>query len=445
MKLKLSFFSLIFILLFCSFSFISDAQNSNVLLVEITDTIDQSSVETLKESLQKADIEDSTAIILLLDTPGGGLQETFEIESLIRNSSIPIIGYVYPSGSIAASAGTFILMSSHLAAMADHTIIGSAQPVEIGLEGRKLVTDNKTINFLVAWIKERAIMYNRNVTAAEKFITENLDLNAVQAEQADVIEFAASSVDDLLNDINGTVVTTSAGNITLFTKDATQIKYSPSIKIHLLKVISNPVLTSLLLMLGIFALIFGISSPGFGAEVFGVIAILLSLIGSGFAISVISIIFIIVGCLLLLIEIFATPGFGVIGIGGAICLVIGGIFMVPSYTPPTVEWLIITAWIDQLILILVVAATLIAIFFVFLIYKVIQIRKKKAAVGTFTNEKAKTIDRITPDKTGYVRFKGELWQAKSNTTIEPNTKVVVIDKDETVLIVKPKERKTTKH
>ena len=205
-----------------------------------------------------------------------------------------------------------------------------------------------------------------------------------------------------------------------------------------MKFFSNPVLASLLLMLGIFALIFGISSPGFGAEVFGVIAILLALVGSGFAISTLSIIFIIIGCLLLLIEIFATPGFGVIGIGGIICLLIGSIFLVPSYS--TTKWAISMDWINEAIIVLVVAAVLIAAFFAFLLYKVIQIRKKKAVVGTFIGEKAKTIDRITPDTPGYVRFKGEYWQATSDTIIEPNTKVIIVEKDESTLIVKPDEK-----
>lgn len=191
-------------------------------------------------------------------------------------------------------------------------------------------------------------------------------------------------------------------------------------------------------MLGIFALIFGISSPGFGAEVFGVIAILLSLIGSGFAISTLSIIFIIIGCLLLIIEIFATPGFGVIGIGGIICLAIGSIFLVPSY--PNREWLISMEYMETAIVISLVVIVLIAIFFVFLLYKVLQIRNKKRVIGVFIGEKARTIDRITPGEPGYVRFKGEYWQARSDTTIEQGTKVVIVDKDESVLIVKPKER-----
>jgi len=431
MKLKLSLIFLFFI-----FSFLGSAvQASNVLVVEVTDTIDQYTVEIFKESLKQAKSENSEAIILLLDTPGGGLDQTFEIADIINESEIPFVGYVYPQGSAAWSAGTFILMCTHVAAMADHTQIGSAQPVEITLEGSKLVNDSKRINALVGWIEIRAEMHNRNKTAAAKFITENLNLNASSALKSQVIEFTSPSIDQLLKDINGTIVVTTRGDIILNTINAKKINYSPSIGIQIMKFFSNPLLTSLLFMLGIFAIIFGISSPGFGAEVFGVIAILLSLIGSGFAISALSIIFIIIGCLLLIIEIFATPGFGVIGIGGIICLLFGGMFLIPNYST---EWAISMDWINQAIIILIAAAVIIAIFFAFLLYKVIEVRRKKAAVGTFIGETAKTIDRLTPDKPGYVRFKGELWNATSDTTIEPNTKVIIVEKDESTLKVAPK-------
>jgi len=435
MKLKLSLIFLLFIFFFLSFSTI--AQSSNVLVVEITDTIDQSTVEILKESIQQANNENSEAIILLLDTPGGGLQQTFDIADIINESEIPVVGYVYPTGSYAWSAGTFILMSTHIAAMADYTIIGSAQPVEITAEGTKYITESKIINALVSWIQTRAEMRGRNQTTAAKFITENLDLNATSAKEYGVIEHVSSSINQLLLDINGTSVSTSKGTVVLNTAGAEEIVFSPSIGVQIMKFFSNPLLTALLLMLGIFALIFGISSPGFGAEVFGAIAILLSLIGSGFAISILSIIFIIIGCLLLIIEIFVTPGFGVIGIGGVILLLLGGIFLIPSYS--TMEWAISMDWINDAILVMVAAAVIISVFFVFLLYKVIQIRSKKAQVGTFIGEKAKTVDRITPDKPGYIRFKGELWQATSDTTIEPNTKVIVIEKEESTLKVKPKE------
>lgn len=436
MKLKLSLTFLFFILIFLSTSVF--AQNSNVLIVEISSTIDQSTVEIVQESIVEAENRNSEAIVLLLDTPGGGLQETIEIWELIRSSTKPFIGYVYPQGSASWSAGTFILIGTHIAAMADNTIIGSAQPVEISFEGTRIINDSKTINALVARLQERADIYGRNKTIVGEFITKNLNLNETQALEYGVIEFVSDSIDHLLDDIDGTIINTSAGNITLYTKNAEQILYSPSFKIQILKLISNPILTSLLLVLGIISLIIGIQSPGFGAEVFGVIAILLSLIGSGFSVSTLGIFFITIGCLLLIIELFVIPGFGVVGIGGVICLIMGAVFLIPTYSNR--EWLISMAWTDTAIISVLVVIGLLAAFFVFLLYKILQIRRKKTSVGTFIGERAKTIDQITPDKPGYVRFKGEYWQAKSDTTIEPNTKVIISGKDESTLIVKPKEK-----
>jgi membrane-bound serine protease (ClpP class) len=425
-----------FIFLLIFYSLIVEASPSNVLVVEIGGTIDQSTVEMLKESLQEAERRKSVAIILLLDTPGGRLQETFSIWDIISESRIPFIGYVYPRGAAAWSAGTFILLGTHIAAMAENTVIGSCQPVEVTIEGTKPINDTKTINALVAKLHERADIYNRNKSIVSRFVTENLNLNETLALKYGVIEFVSSTLEALLDSINGTTVTTSAGNITLFTKDALAIRYSPSFKIQFLRFISNPLLTSLLLTLGIFAIIFGISSPGYGAEVFGVIAVLLSLIGSGFAISELSILFLLVGALLLIIEIFVTPGFGVIGIGGTICLIIGSIFLIPSHP----GWLISKHYMIDVMIVLLVIIALIAIFFAFLLFKVLQIRKKKTAVGTFIGEKAKTIDRISSDKPGYVRFKGEYWQAKSDKTIEPNTTVVIVGKEEATLIVEPQQK-----
>ena len=435
MKLKFYFFFLFF-LLFLSF-FSRAAQSSNVLLVDITDTIDQTTVEIIKDSIKQATNENSEAIILLLDTPGGGLEETFEIADMINESEIPVIGYVYPSGSTAWSAGTLILMSTHIAAMSDNTIIGSCQPVEITAEGTKYITESKIINALVSWIQIRAEMYGRNQTIASKFISENLNLDEDSAFDYGVIEHVSSSIDQLLIDINGTIVLTSQGEKVINTIDAKQIYFSPSIGTQIMKFLSNPILSSLLLIIGIFSLIFGISAPGHGAEVFGGIAILLALVGSGFAISTLSIIFIIIGCLLLIIEIFAIPGFGVVGIGGIILLVLGAIFLIPSYSNK--GWAISMSWTNDAIILFAVVAIIIAVFFAFLLYKVIKVRKKKVAVGTFAGEYAKTIDRIEPNKPGYVRFKGEYWQAVSDKTIEPNTKVIIVGKEETILKVKPLE------
>lgn len=435
---KTTFTLLILFFLFLVLPVCSSAEPSPVLLVEITDTIDQSTVEVMTDCLRQAEADNAQAVILLLNTPGGGLDETFAIATLIKESTIPVIGYVHPDGATAWSAGTFILLSTPLAAMEDHTIIGSCQPIETSLEGTRFINDSKIINALVEWLQERAAMYGRNQTLAKLFITENRNVNATVAKHSKVIEIVASSIDDLLDQIDGRTITTASGTVSLDTKDAEQIRYSPSIQIQILKLISNPILTSLLLMLGIFALLAGISTPGFGAEVFGVVAILLSLIGSGFSISTLSIIFIIIGCVLLVIEIFVTPGFGVVGIGGVICLIIGSIFLIPNY--PTRNWLISGEYMNDALIIMLLIVVLFAVFFAFLLYKIIQIRKKKSSLGKFTGETAVTIEQIRPGKNGFVRFKGEYWKAKSDVVIETNTKVEIVDKEETVLIVKPLDR-----
>lgn len=423
--------------IFILFPFTCNSQTQNVIIVEITGAIDQSTVEIVKQSLDLAESENSEAIILLLNTPGGGLAETFEIADLIKDSKIPFVSFVYPPGSTAWSAGTFILISSHIAAMSDHTLIGSCQPVEVTISGSNLINDSKTINALTSWIEERADMYGRNRSVARLFITENLNLNETLAIEYNIIEFTASTPEQLIQDINGFNVKTSKGIVTLNTKYAKQIRYEPSIGILLMKFFSNPVLTSVLFTLGIFSLIFGISTPGHGAEAFGVIAILLSLIGTGFSLPLLALIFIIIGAILLIIEIFAIPGFGVVGISGIIVLIIGSIFLIPDYRNR--NWLISMSVISEIQITVIALAIVIAAFFAFLLYKVLEAKRKRVAIGIFTGEVAETVDRITPDKPGYVRYKGELWKAKSDVTIEKNKKVIIIDKEESILKVKPKD------
>ncbi|MDG6219184.1 MAG: nodulation protein NfeD [Candidatus Thermoplasmatota archaeon] len=399
----------------------------------MTGVIDESTVEIIKDSFRMAERENAAIIILLLETPGGGLDQTTRISKEILGSDIPIVGYVYPTGSAAWSAGTFILVSTHIAAMAGFSVIGSCQPVQVTATGTRPINDTKTINALVSWIQERANLHHRNATLAKEFVTKNRNVNATDALRFSMIEYVADTVESLLQQLDGTTIPIKGENVTLSLSNATLITYSTPLQIQFLRFISNPLLTSLLLMIGIFAVIFGISSPGFGAEVFGVIAIILSLAGSGFAISEISLLFLAVGSILLLLEFFVVPGFGVVGIGGVISLFIGAVFLVPTYA--TREWVITTAWIDTIIILLLVLVGLFTVFFVFLIYKILEVRKKRHAIGLFTGETAETIDRIGPDKPGYVRLKGELWNAKSDKIIEPGKKVIIEKKDGSTLYV----------
>ncbi len=444
MRKKLIIFFCLFFILF--FQPLVQSANEQVVLVEINGTIDESTVEIIKDSFEYAKKEDFEAIVLLLETPGGGLDQTFRIEELIAQNPIPVIGYVYPTGAASWSAGTFILMSTHVSAMADFSVIGSCQPVQITVTGTELINDSKTINALVSWIQERANKFNRNATLVKEFITINRNVNATEALNYGVIEYVAKDVESLLDQVDGRMVQTTTGNNTLSVANATLVTYTAPFQIQIYQFISNPLLTSILLMLGIFALIFGISAPGFGAEVFGVIAIVLSLAGSGFAISEISILFFALGGILLLLELLVIPGFGIVGVGGVISLFIGSVFLVPTYT--TREWVINMAWIDSIIIVLLVFVALFAGFFIFLLYKVIEVRKKKQAIGVFKGENAETIDALGPNQMGYVRFRGEMWKAKADSYIPVATKVTIDKKDGTILAVhktEPDEDISTKH
>lgn len=410
-------------------------QQGPVVLVNVTDEIDQTTADTFTNALAYARQHQAQALVMLLDTPGGGLQQTFAMEDQIRTSPIPVIGYVYPEGATAWSAGTFLLLSSQVAAMANHTVIGSCQPVEIGVTGTRLINDTKTINALVGWLQERARMYGRNETLAAQFITENRNVNATTAYHLGVIEIVASTIPALMDDLDGRNVTLSTGVVTLHTRGAAILQYSRPFSLELYSVLTNPILSGLLLILGVFALLVGLATPGYGAEIFGGIMILLGLIGAGFNLSALSIIFIILGAVLIAIEIYVTPGVTVVGIGGIICVIIGGIFLVPSY--PTREWLITGDYMTTAFLIFLLVILIFAVFFSFVLYKVIQIRRKRPTIGLFAGETAVTLDKLTPDKPGYVRFKGEYWLATSEVEIEPNTKVLILRKEDLLLHVQP--------
>jgi len=191
-------------------------------------------------------------------------------------------------------------------------------------------------------------------------------------------------------------------------------------------------------MLGIFSLIFGISSPGYGAEVFGVIAIILALFGMGFSIPYLSLILIIIGFIMLIIEIHVTPGFGVIGIGGIICIVLASILLVPSY--PTRNWLVSIDYQTLLLVFGIVPSILVASFFLFALYKIVRVSMRKPKVGVMEGELAEALEEITPNKTGFVKYKGEYWLARSKEGKIPAREKVIIEKrDGNLLIVSIKK------
>ena len=424
-----SIFLLCFILT-AAFAPVAGAEPENkVLVLRISEAITPASDNIVADAIAKAENENFEALVISLDTPGGGLEETQTIIENIGNTTLPVIGYV-PEGGKAWSAGTLILLGTDIAAMAPFTVIGSAQPVQISAEGTKPIEDEKVINALVKFSVTTASKHGRNETFAEEVITKNKNLDAQEALKAGVIEYIAPSIPDLLTQINGKVV---KGKV-LRTESASIEYYEPPLSLSFLGLISNPIISSLLMTIGLYGIIFGISSPGAGAEVFGLIAIVLGLMGTGFNVNIGALFLIIVGIGLLILEI-KIPGFGIFGFAGLLSLVIGSILLIPMggeniYTPE----------FRRLMTLTVAAPTIVfGLFLVFAIYKVTEVRKKKPVIGSIIGDTARTIDPLGSGKSGFVRYNGEYWQARSEEEIEAKEEVEIIGKEKEVLLVKRKK------
>lgn len=402
---------------------------NKVLVLKISEAITPASDDIIANAIATAENENFEALVISLDTPGGGLEETQAIIENIGNTTVPVIGYV-PEGGKAWSAGTLILLGTDIAAMAPFTVIGSAQPVQITAEGTKPIEDEKVINALVKFSVATASKHGRNETFAEEVITKNKNLDAQEALKAGVIEYVAPSIPDLLTQINGKVV---KGKV-LRTEGASIEYYEPPLSLSFLGLISNPIISSLLMTIGLYGIIFGIANPGAGGEFFGLIAIVLGLIGTGFNVNIGALFLIIVGIGLLILEI-KIPGFGIFGIAGLLSLIIGSILLIPMggeniYTPEFRGLMTLT----------VVAPTIVfGLFLVFAIYKVAEVRKKKPVIGSIIGDTARTIDPLGPGKSGFVRYNGEYWQARSEEEMEVNEEVEIIAKEKEVLLVKRKK------
>ena len=328
-RIDLSFLILILLLLANPASSASAGSNGSVLAVELQGAITPASDDIVLAAIGAAEAEEALALMILLDTPGGGLTETTEILRLMEETKLPVIGYVYPEDAFAWSAGTIILISSDVAAMAPHTIIGSAQPVQLSPTGGTVpINDSKTINAIVALIEEKARKHGRNTTAAREFVVSNLNLNADEARNYSVVEYIAASPEDLLSQINGS----RAKNATLITAGAKVEYFEPPLNLQFQSLLSDPTIAGLLMLIGLYALIFGLSSPGVGAEVFGVTALAMGLIGLGFNVNIGAVFLLLLGLGLILAELH-SHSFGILAVAGLICVSSAASFSCPPAFP----------------------------------------------------------------------------------------------------------------
>ena len=340
------------------------AKSNSGVLLQISGPIGPATSDYIEDGLKKAADSQATVVIIQMDTPGGLDTSMRDIIKAILASPVPVITYVAPGGSRAASAGTYILYASHIAAMAPATNLGAATPVPIGgtspvskKDKDKDGVDNsekasaesdeeettaspgdasssKAINDAIAYIRSLAEKRGRNVEWAEKAVREADSLSASQALELGVIDLIAEDIPALLKAIDGRVVSTSVGEITLETAGITLERIEPDWRTELLQIVTNPTVAYLLMLIGIYGLLFEGYNPG--AVLPGVAGAICLLIAA-YAFQILPVNYaglalMALGVILMISEIF-VPSFGVLGIGGIIAFVVGSIILMDTDVP----------------------------------------------------------------------------------------------------------------
>ena len=411
-------------------------------MVNIKAEINPSTERIFEDAIKEAVSQNASALIIQLDTPGGAGDSMMHIIQLIDQSQIPVIIYVAPQGAMAASAGTFISMGAHLVVMAPGTSIGACEPI-IGYDpttGQIQEAPEKYKKFYAGVMRSLAESHGRDEELAETFVTENLTLTAVEALEAGIIDVIAQDVYEVLEKADGmeTRGPVFGEVITLELSGAEIVEIELGTTEKILAVITNPNIAYLLLMVGIYGLVFGFLSPGWHVpETIGAICLILAIIAFGYVnLNVGGIILIIAAFVFFIIEV-ATPTFGLFTFAGAVCLFFGSLmlFRVGMGDMGGIDRFVSREWYVQFRYIAITIAVFSILFFGFGMYKALRLRLTKPKTGgeEMLGLVGTADEELDPE--GQIKIRGERWKAEARTKIKKGEKVRVVGRDGLLLIV----------
>ena len=418
---------LVCLLLLAGLYGLSASAQKQIYVAQYNGIINPVAAEYIEQVVKKANENHVVALLIELDTPGGLDESMRDIVKEISGSEVPVIVYVSPTGARAASAGVFITLSSHIAAMAPGTNIGAAHPVALGGGQMDEEMREKVTNDAAAYIKSIADKHGRNAQWAEEAVRKSVSITEKEALNLKVIDIISENRDELLKAIDGREVTTTTGKIRLNTKEAGIEQIPMGLRLRILNILSNPNVAYILMMIGIYGLFFELASPGaILPGVVGAICLVLAFYAfQTLPVNYAGLLLIILGIIFFIAEI-KIISYGLLSVAGVVSMVLGSIMLMKTDIPfLKISWLVILP-----------AALLTAVFFAVAIGMAVRVHKRQPITGFegLVGESGEAYTDI--DAVGKVFFHGEIWDARSVEPIQKGEKIKIVGTDKMTVIVK---------